>query len=835
MDIRSSLKTIGFAIVLIVAITQIANLVTNVTREINRLTEAHGGGYVWSLSQVEVEYHRLLATMVAPESAEDFREIRNRFDVFYSRASTLKEGRAYGNGRARSDFTNNLDAIFLYLDAATPYIDAEDETLLKELPMLRAETEAVGPVVRALSIAGVKSASAQSQNLRQGANALLNQLVFMALALIIGLAVSFIVMRILYQRSRSDAQEISLSHARIKTMIETSLDAILVTTPGGSVVEANTAALHMFGLNGATLKNIHLAQLIKGGGEINGFVNPGESGLAERGRVQTTGLRKDGSRFAAEVALTQTKTEDLKDVYVAYIRDISNRLRAEEELTSARDKALKGEEAKAKLLAVMNHEIRTPLNGILGSLDLLSQTYLNPNQLKYLRAMETSGEVLMKHVDDVLELSRLDVGFLQPEKRAVNIKQLVKEITDSQVAAAKANGNILKTIVSDDIPVFVLGDKQSLRQALLNLIGNAIKFTENGTITIDVDLFGHSDLIDFRVSDTGPGVPADAEPHVFEDFFTTDASFSRANQGTGLGLGITKRLVKAMGGEIGLESIEGEGAMFWFRVPLPAATPDRLVPKPQAPFAAPSGPSAHVLLVEDNKINQMITNEMLVNAGHRVDLATNGAEALSKAQSTAYDLILMDISMPEMDGFTAAGKIRQSTGASARAPIIALTAQALSLQDPQVTAVGMTDVLAKPMNSEALNQAVLRAIGLNTNRAYQSKALRAKVLDEDVLTDVIDNIGLAKVQDHYHTFSEDMTKFLAKTQKAPAASNDLKSEIHSLAGAAAVLGLCRLHFALCDMEESDAPLTAQPNIAKIWSAAEKRFESGLSIIAKDPS
>ena len=506
MRIPRGVFTATLAIVVAVALLELFALMRSVTQQVDELSHASGGDGIWALSRLEVDFYRYQGALDAANGPDHYPELRKRFDLFYSRYSTISEGQLDAQIRDHESFDRNLASLTTFVEMAMPYIDGDDAMLTQEFPMLRAETEQIAPVVRRLSLTGVASSSQHSQDLRYATRSLLLKFSSIALLLIGGLLAFAVVLRRLYLRSERASRSSNLSRARIEAMIESALDGILVIAPDGRILEFNSAAEQVFGLQLADHANLHLSQLIKEAAGKADYASPKQSGLLDQGRMLTQGLREDGSEFAAEVSLSQACTSEEDDVFVAYVRDVSHYLEAHEELTRARDRALQGEQAKAKLLAVMNHEIRTPLNGILGSLDLLKQTKPTETQSKYLAAIETSGDVLMHHVDDVLELSRLDSNVAAQTPEAMDLCKVIGELVESQQAAAKARGNTLSLKKCDSLPERVLGNPQALRQVLLNLIGNALKFNENGMIHVDVEPFGRDDLVEFRVVDDGPGM-----------------------------------------------------------------------------------------------------------------------------------------------------------------------------------------------------------------------------------------------------------------------------------------------------------------------------------------
>ena len=554
------------------------------------------------------------------------------------------------------------------------------------------------------------------------------------------------------------------------------------------------------------------------------------------------------SQYVAEVV----ESRSLAEVQAAEMSTLA------EELQVARNEALESARLKASFLATMSHEIRTPLNGVIGMTGLLLDTGLTGAQRRFAETARSSGEALLGLINDILDFSKIEAGKLTLERTEVAIRGTVEDVVDLLAERAQARGNELLSSTGADVPAVVHCDGGRIRQVLINLVGNAVKFTEGGEICVRVGVGARDDgtrELRFEVSDTGIGMTQDAIGRLFEAFTQADASTSRKYGGTGLGLAISKQIVEAMGGRIGVRSEAGAGSTFWFTIalsgePVAAATevpaadltgvrvlcvddrpqaaellaeelrrwgatvttagssraayaalragaasghpvelvlvdrdmpaPDGLalaaviredaslentpivllkelsagqddadllrlvgatvtkpvrraalaeaiaavrgVPGPSAalavdPAAAPTGPSLRILLAEDNGVNQIVATQTLLNLGHRVDVAANGIEARDAVRMIAYDLVLMDCEMPEMDGYQATRAIRAAEVGESRIPIIAMTAHALDGDRQRCLASGMDDYLSKPFNPRRLQQLLQRWAAAGPSRA----------------------------------------------------------------------------------------------------------------------
>ena len=372
------------------------------------------------------------------------------------------------------------------------------------------------------------------------------------------------------------------------------------------------------------------------------------------------------------------------------------------------EKMKQAEASKTAFLANMSHEIRTPLNATLGAIQLLERSELNEQQLKYINISKTSSKWLRHVIDDVLDMERITAGALEIEPAWFNSTTLLEEVAIVFDHNAKEAGLHLEVNIGPDVARWLYGDAGKVHQILYNLVGNALKFTEQGSITATLEKFGRGSTYRFTVTDTGIGIPKDRSDDLFEAFTQIDSSLGRKHQGSGLGLAICRHLAQAMGGEIDYQSSQGKGTSFWFDLdfdsrdsiesPSGGAAPSAAVP------ASESIPDKayRVLLAEDSEANRYIIQAYLEIAGHTVDSASNGVEALKLAETTPYDAILMDISMPEMDGLEATRRLRSSAGEHQDTLVIALTAHVQKEIREQCTEAGMNDFLAKPVSRDQL-------------------------------------------------------------------------------------------------------------------------------------
>ena len=390
-----------------------------------------------------------------------------------------------------------------------------------------------------------------------------------------------------------------------------------------------------------------------------------------------------------------------------------------DKVDSARAEAVAASAAKATFVANMSHEIRTPLNSIIGFSDLLlDDVSLTIVQRRYLELVKNAGGALLTVVNDVLDFSKLDAGKVALTLEPFSLLELVSSTVSIVEGIAEAKGLELRVLIDPELTSFNVGDAARIRQVLLNMLSNAVKFTAVGSVSLDVTRVrspSPNEHLRFAISDTGVGVSEEGGTGLFEQFAQADPSVSRVHGGTGLGLSICKSLVALMGGSLGFIHNDEAGATFWFEIELPPVARSQV--KPPSCATADNTRATRILLVEDLPMNQELACTILRRAGHSVDVANDGIEAISAVQEGVYDVILMDIQMPRMDGVSATRWIRQLPGPAKDTPIIAMTANALPEQVRAFRQAGMDDYVAKPFKQQDLHDAIARVTDVSAEAA----------------------------------------------------------------------------------------------------------------------
>ncbi|MGI5197948.1 response regulator [Streptomyces sp. CA-288835] len=534
------------------------------------------------------------------------------------------------------------------------------------------------------------------------------------------------------QRRREEALRLLQEQAR--SVIETARDAFVSIDEEGLVIDWNQAAERLFGFShreamGRPLTETIIPERYRAlhTAGLQRVLAGGETHVLGR-RIELAALHRDGHEIPVELEVWRLKSAKAR-CFNAFVRDIGERKQAEAALAEARDQAIAASQAKSQFVASMSHEIRTPMNGVLGLSSLLLDTPLDAEQRRYAEGIQAAGSALLSLINDILDFSKLEAGRLELDEVAFSPQTLVEEVTTLVAQTPQAQGLELLSDCDPDLPVIVLGDAGRLRQILLNLASNAVKFTESGEVVLrvcpaaDRASAASTPWLRFEVSDTGIGIAEADQERMFDAFSQADASTTRRYGGTGLGLAICRRLTEAMGGTIGVTSRLGQGSTFYFTVP--ARTPDT----PQQP-AAPVKPvvlrGLRVLVVDDNDTNRLILDTQLRRWHMQPTAVAGGPQALvalheAAAAGRPFDLALLDMHMPDMDGLELARRITTDRTLS-RVRLLMLSSSA-PLPAAELTAAGIAKSLPKPVSQSQLVDALVELMSQKPSVAVSTQAL----------------------------------------------------------------------------------------------------------------
>jgi PAS domain S-box-containing protein len=507
--------------------------------------------------------------------------------------------------------------------------------------------------------------------------------------------------QIALEQSRAALAEEARRAERLALVARRANDSVVFTSPSGRIEWVNDAFTRITGYSAEEA-------IGRRPGDVLNSATTSPTALAELAAAQREGRpciieienrTKDGRNLWMEVSMAPiTNADGSPDVFIAIERDITQTKAHEAELSAAREAAEAAARVKAVFLATMSHEIRTPLNGVIGMAELLEETRLDPQQRQYLTTIIESGRALLTIINDVLDLSKLQSGKSELRAEPFSVAACVQGAAELLQPTARKKGIALKVENLPDLPLH-LGDGGRLRQILLNLIGNAVKFTAEGQValTMGAQPGEAADTLRIAVADTGIGIAPDRLGHVFDSFTQADASIGRQFGGTGLGLTISRLLAQQMGGDIEVSSVQGQGSVFTLTVRLPRAPAVPVVAAPADPLIPRT--SLRVLVAEDNRTNMLIARKLLERAVASLEEASDGRIAVEKYRAAPPDLVLMDVSMPEMDGLAATRAIRahEAEAGLPRCPVYALTAYAAPDEAAECLAAGLDGVLTKPL------------------------------------------------------------------------------------------------------------------------------------------
>lgn len=781
---------------------------------------AESDNTTWVISQLEVDMLQLRAAVsdaLLNDLALDLLEnVRKRFNIYYSRVTIMKEANMNRTLGTLDSFETIEEDLFF--EEFMPFVDGPDQLLAATLQDMATAILNIQVNVRRRMFPVLQEINGNADRARIDMRSTLQNFVAMGLALI-WLSGTMLILG--FRQLRDQRRRRSLTESAVHNLratIESSLDGVIVVDSFGSIIDCNVAAEEMFGWSRATKRGTNFKNLIGAENDQSPVLSQGGSISAsgefspfDTGRRAMTARHSDGTKFQVEVSVVEAQGANKEPIFIAFIRDITERIEREESLREARNAVLEGEAAKTRFLAVISHEMRTPLSGVMAATEILTSfTKLDERQKRLCETIYACGTAVLAQINNVLDLTRLGEvdGDAYPVV-AFSVPELIADLVRQSQPLVERQHVSLVFEREGGPPANVIGQRQLIARVIQNFVGNAIKFTDQGNITVKFSAHENAarDMLDVVVSvtDTGVGIAKHDLERIFWNFETLDSSFSRMREGTGLGLGIAKLSAEAMGGKISVQSTLGKGSIFSFHVALAIAQID-VNDVSKASFwdvGLRTLRPLTILLAEDNTVNRELIAEMLRLAGHEVIEVENGAMAVNHARGRAFDVVLMDISMPLLDGLEATRLIREK-GPSRMVPIIGVTANANPQRIGEFKKSGMDSIIFKPLKCSELLEEIARFTKYDT-QAESSKLIQTSsefapvvqspMIDEDIFQEVFSGLGQEYLSGIIIRFEREAEEAVAEITALHQANalKDATQLSHQTAGGAAAIGMIALH------------------------------------------
>ncbi|KMK67819.1 ATP-binding protein [Puniceibacterium sp. IMCC21224] len=800
----------------------------------------------WVAFQLEAEYLKLERAISKAESGEtaDLQELRKRFDIFYSRAFLLKQDSVEGQA------VRDLADLQSTLNAQIPLIDGSDLQLSTNLSTLEREITQLSSVPRDIALSYIGRSAEKEEDDRSE----IVRLIEIMIALMVQMTAALVIVILLLLRRTASLNTASKAAEetgqRLSAALRGGLDGIVVSDANGRILDFNGSAERVFGYSRDQAIGSQMIDLLFPANArerlravLASFNRTGKTMIAEHGTQEMNMLHQDGHVFPVEFSASLANTH-AGTIFVTYIRDVTEKKEKEAEQIRIRDEALTAYKERSRFFAMMSHEMRTPLNGVLSALQLLDGSTLDSEQRSFLKAALTSGDILLGHINDVLAIERSENHVALP-KVPCDIASLIAALIGTMAPLARDTKTRLRFDQRGLDDRILRTEPKAIQQILVNLLSNAIKFSPEGDVTLSARYAPSATVespgvLHLEVCDTGIGIPAADLDHIFDDFVSLDSRYERRTGGTGLGLGIVRRFVLRLGGEINCVSEEGEGTSFTVTLPM-FEVREALSDANKITGVAPKSAAAQTLLVvDDNEINRNLLAAMLRRNGHDVTLATGGQEAIDLANQTPFDAILMDISMPEISGTQATQKIQSAPGPNRDTRIIAVTAHALPHERDSFRAAGMTGFLLKPIDMVALEECLADDDTASPNsddilaRPGSSKPGSPVILNSTQVADLLQILGHDRLADQFTTFRHKTKTGITGLQNATDITV-LQERAHALAGMCGMMGAAQLHELLknielaCKFEDQEAAAERVAHVPEIADAAFQAWEETLEL------
>lgn len=825
------------ALAMLLGVISVVFLTYSLWDRIRQLDTSSADRSEWAYSQVEVEFLKFERARAAAHDgqADALAEVRKRFDILFSRMQVIAQ--LQSNQEVESDASAVLavSAILAALNKNIALIDADDATLFAGMDGLSRDMDGVDSFPRQIALNAIPVIVGIAERERRQIVRLVEVLVVVVFLVTLALIVAAV--RILRQAQalNRSTRRVRETSQRLATTLQGSLDAVVVIDAKARILDFNGSAETIFGIRKEDALGKDAIKLLMAEQfheqmhiSLDLVVHNSDPEILEGARREFELLHQDGRLFPADMSISMTQTKS-GPIFVFYVRDITEKKQKEEEITQARDQALKASEEKSRFFAMISHEMRTPLNGVHSALQLLEGTPLNAEQRHFLKAAMTSDEILLNQINDVLAIERSEA---QPREQVIlpcDIAALTATLIATMAPLAKISETGLRIDQTGLDDREVLTDPRAIQQILVNLLSNAVKFAPRGQVIlsatfVEPETDQGTTCLQLDVRDNGPGIPQEDIERIFDDFVSLDSRYERRTGGTGLGLGIVRRLVTQMSGRIWCESVIGQGTRFIVRLPMQSK--DSVKPKETDDLNEENDQSAmSLLVVDDNQINRDLLQAMLHQMGHKVVQVPGGKEAIAVSRTQRFDAILMDISMPEINGIQATQAIHLGPGLNQKTPVIAVTAHVQTSERAKFQDAGLVGFLQKPLGASDL-KACLQAIWDGPLATLQNPVLDDLTQSETVLDciqidDLLDLLGAdglgRRVDLVRRQLDRDVPRLLA--------SSDLKKTsviAHDLAGITGMHGARQFHHlmreieAACLAEQPDRVAAELALVSSVW-------------------
>lgn len=813
----------GMFVALLAGIVALFFFYQGVSNRLERLRTMQFDNSTWVVAQLEVDMLKLQRDLLReslpglpPTGAQgetDSEEITvaDRIAVLYSRLRVVDsydmlqealrtEPLATRWARVRAAVSAALDLT----ETAGPDPDRQRGALLDLIMPLQED-------VRAITVTLLEVTVTESSKSRADIERLMGLLLRGAVALMVLLLVIGLVLLRIDLGLRTQARALRRANSNLSRTIESALEGMVVFDQTGRIQAFNRAAETIFGRTSAevigreftdVIVPLRLRQWMRDA--LAEYLRTGQGTLVNRGRMNLTAMREDGSEFPVEAAMVAAQSAEGRQFFINFVRDVTDQQQLERNLRRARDEAERNARLRSRFLAVLSHDMRTPLTGMIAALDLLAETRMTKRQARLAEVARGCSHAALEQVEDVLELLRLNEKSRPEAPTDFDPVAVVRDLCDQISPLAQQRGNTVEVAFDGEDPGWVRAMRRSFSLAVRNILSNAVKFTTDGTVRVTLTLIGAGEDLALRVAiaDEGIGISPEQQGQIFEDFVTFDpregedrpTGFSR---GTGLGLGFVRRAVETMKGTLELDSTPGKGSTFRFTIPVKRGTAPVAARAPAPALPAAAGARLHVLLADDNEANRFTLTEMVRHLGHQAVAVADGRAARDAARDEAFDLVLMDLQMPVMDGLEAMKAIRTG-GKSKDRPIVGVTAHASRADFATLVEAGFTDVVIKPVSLATLADLLARG-GAPAKPAPQADAA---AIDLSVTQELRDTLGSEVVDGLLRRFfDETATELAALAGPAGADGEQVARRMHYLAGSAATFGARGLHKALKTCED----------------------------------